>query len=69
MITIIKKIGCLIRLGSILEGLIAVITLGNGKDVASYIATKLGYKSCGCDERRIAMNKWTCKEYNEGIQL
>lgn len=65
----IKKIGCLIRLGSILEHLIGLVTFGFGKDVASVIATKLGYKSCGCDERRIAMNKWTCKEYNEGLKL
>jgi hypothetical protein len=65
----IKKIGCLIRLGSILESLIGLITFGFGHDVASLIATKLGYKSCGCTERRITMNKWTCKNYNENIQL
>ena len=65
----IKKIGCLIRLGSILEHLIGLVTFGFGKDVASVIATKLGYKSCGCTERRIAMNKWTFKKYNEGIEL
>jgi hypothetical protein len=65
----IKRIGCLVRLGSILEGLIAIVTFGNGKEIASYIATKMGYSSCGCDERRITMNKWTCKNYNENIQL
>jgi hypothetical protein len=66
---LIKRIGCIIRLGTILEGLISIITLGNGKDIASYIATKLGYASCGCDERRITMNKWTCSDYNEGIKI
>lgn len=65
----IKKIGCLVKLGTIVEGLINVVTFGNGKDLASYIASKMGYTNCGCDERRIAMNKWTCKEYNENIKL
>lgn len=65
----IKRIGCLIRLGSILEAIINLVTFGWGKDLASVIATKMGYQSCGCDERRIKMNQWTCKNYNENIQL
>jgi len=52
-----------------LEGFISLITLGNGKDIAMWVATKLGYKSCGCEERRIWLNKLTCKNYNDGIQL
>lgn len=60
---------CWIKLGDMVEGLINFITLGNGKDIASWIATKLGYKSCGCEERRIYLNKLTCKNYESGIPL
>ena len=58
---------CIIKLGNIVDGLINVITLGRGKDLAGWIATKLGYASCGCEERRIWLNKLlNCKE---GIKL
>lgn len=63
------RIGCYIKIGDMVEGLINVITLGNGKDIAGWIATKLGYQSCGCEERKIWLNKLTCKEYNDGIQF
>jgi hypothetical protein len=49
------------------EGLINVVTLGFGKDIAGWIANKLGYASCGCEERRIYLNELCgCKE---GIRL
>ena len=60
---------CWIKLGTMLEGLISVITLGNGKEIASWIATKLGYASCGCEERKEYLNKLTCKSYENGIPL
>lgn len=61
-----KKI-CIIKVGNILDGLINVITLGRGKDIAGWIATKLGYASCGCEERRIYLNEiFGC---TEGIKL
>jgi hypothetical protein len=63
------KIGCYIKIGDIVEAIITILTLGNGKDVAMYIANKLGYESCGCEERRIWLNKLTCKEYKDGIQF
>ena len=54
---------CIIKLGNIVEGLINVITLGWGKDLAGWIASKLGYQSCGCEERRIWLNELCgCKE-------
>jgi hypothetical protein len=54
---------CIIKLGNIVEGLINVVTLGWGKDIASWIALKLGYASCGCEERRIYLNELCgCKE-------
>ena len=63
------RIGCLIKLGDIVEAIITIITLGNGKEIASWIATKLGYETCGCEERRIYLNKITCKGREDGIQL
>jgi hypothetical protein len=54
---------CIIKVGNILDGLINVITLGWGKDIAGWIALKLGYESCGCEERRIYLNElFGCKE-------
>ena len=61
-----KKI-CIIKVGNILDGLINVITLGRGKDIAGWIALKLGYANCGCEERRIYLNElFGCPE---GIKL
>jgi hypothetical protein len=58
---------CIIKLGNIVDGLINVVTLGRGKDIAGWIALKLGYASCGCEERRIYLNELCgCKE---GIKL
>jgi hypothetical protein len=48
---------CIIKLGDWVEGLISVLTLGRGKDMATWIAHKLGFKSCGCDERKAWLNK------------
>jgi hypothetical protein len=58
---------CLIKVGNILDGIINVLTFGRGKDIAGWIALKLGYASCGCEERRIWLNEYFgC---NEGIKL
>ncbi len=65
----IRKIGCFIRLGSILEHTIGLITLGWGKHVASWVARKLGYSNCYCDRRRVTMNQWTCPDYSETISI
>lgn len=43
---------CIIRVGTLLEAIINVITLGRGKDIAGWIAKRLGYADCGCDARR-----------------
>ena len=48
---------CIIKLGDFTEGIISVITLGRGKDISTWIAKKLGYASCGCDERKAWLNK------------
>ena len=59
---------CIIKLGNIVDGLINVITLGWGKDIAMWIANRLGYTDCGCERRRIYLNKLCgCKE--GGLEL
>ena len=58
---------CIVKLGDFVEGLIQVITLGRGKDLATWIANKLGYESCGCDERKFWLNQlFNC---NQDIKL
>ena len=47
------------RLGDKLEKIINVITFGKGKAIATWIAKKLGYDSCGCDERKEYLNNIT----------
>jgi len=69
MTKVIKCIGCFIRLGSITEHIIGLVTLGHGKTVASWVARKLGYSNCGCDRRRVTMNQWTCPDYSETISI
>jgi len=45
------------------EGLINIITLGWGKNLAMWIAKGFGYTDCGCEARRIYLNKiFGCKE-------
>jgi len=44
------------RLGDKLEYIINIITLGKGKDIAQWTATKLGYEDCGCDDRKNWLN-------------
>ena len=61
----IKCIGCFIRIGSILEHIIGLVTLGHGKTMAYKVARLFGYSSCGCDRRRVYLNQLTCKSYSE----
>jgi hypothetical protein len=53
----LKKI-CIIRLGNIVEGIIEIITLGWGHELAGWIAWKY-FKThdCGCERRRVWLNK------------
>jgi hypothetical protein len=48
---------CIIKLGNMVEAAIELVTFGRGKDIATWIAHKLGFKSCGCDERKAFLNK------------
>jgi hypothetical protein len=59
---------CIIKLGNIVEGLIEVVTFGRGKDIATWVAKKLGYADCGCDKRKEYLNSLLgCKQ--KAIQL
>ena len=54
-----------IKFGSWLEILIHLITLGYGQRFAEWIAIDLmGYKSCGCCERKQWLNRLTDKRYD-----
>ena len=44
------------KLGDKLEYIINIITFGKGKDLAQWIAIKLGYEDCGCDKRKNFLN-------------
>ncbi len=43
-------------LGDIVERIISIITLGQGKRIATAVARLFGFKSCNCDTRRIWLN-------------
>lgn len=48
---------CIIRLGDFTEGVINVVTLGHGKQLAGWIAwTFFKNPDCGCERRRIYLN-------------
>ena len=59
---------CIIKVGNFIDGLINVITLGRGKDVAGWIAIKFfNTPDCGCERRRVKWNAiFGCEE---GIKL
>ena len=44
------------RLGDHLENLISIITLGQGKKIATYIAKLRGKEDCGCDRKKDYLN-------------
>jgi hypothetical protein len=62
-----------IKIGDYVEALIHVITLGFGSRVATFISvTLLGFKSCGCCERKEWLNRLTDKSYEgkcKGVKL
>ena len=47
----------MIGLGDLTEKIINVITFGQGKKIATWVASLFGYKDCGCDKRKENMNK------------
>ena len=54
-----------IKLGDYTEALIHVLTLGFGQRLSEWIAIDLlGFKSCGCCERKQWLNRLTNKDYD-----
>ena len=54
-----------IKLGDYTEALIHVLTLGFGKRISEWIAIDLlGFKSCGCCQRKEFLNRLTNKDYD-----
>ena len=43
-------------LGDIVEAIINIITIGQGKRISNAVARLFGYSDCGCDKRRIWLN-------------
>lgn len=62
-----------IKIGDYTEALIHVITLGFGKRFSEWIAVGiLGFKSCGCCERKEWLNRLTNPRYEgncKGVNL
>jgi hypothetical protein len=62
-----------IKIGDYVEALIHVLTLGFGKSLSTYVAVHLlGFKSCGCCERKEWLNRLTDKSYEgncKGVKL
>lgn len=60
-----SNIGCKIKLGTILAGIINAFTFGTGKHISKWIAVDLlGFKSCGCCQREQWLNRLTCKSFD-----
>lgn len=52
------------KLGNIVEKIIFVITLGQGKRIATYIAKRFfDMEDCGCDKRKQNLNKIKIKRW------
>ena len=45
------------KLGDFVEKVISIITLGQGKRIATYIAKLRGKEDCGCERRKNKLNK------------
>jgi|TARA_R100000734_G_scaffold4042_1_gene3565 hypothetical protein len=46
------------KLGDFVEKVIRIITLGQGKRIAKFVAKLFGYDDCGCDKRQEKLNKY-----------
>jgi phage N-6-adenine-methyltransferase len=52
-----------IKLGNLIELIIKILTLGQGKRMSKWIANKLGFEDCGCDDRKKALNNIKIKRW------
>jgi|TARA_R100001463_G_scaffold3730_4_gene14841 hypothetical protein len=51
------------KLGNLTEKIITIITLGQGKKIANWIANKMGYEKCDCEDRKKALNNIKIKRW------
>ena len=51
------------KLGNIIEFIIKIITLGQGKKLANWVAKKMGYEKCDCDKRKKSLNSIKIKRW------
>lgn len=49
------------KLGDLTEKLISIVTLGQGKKIATYIANLRGKEDCGCNKRKEQLNNLNFK--------
>ena len=56
------RIGCYIKLGTMVHAITELLTFGNAYTVALWIARKFGKEDCGCYERELWLNKLTCND-------
>ncbi len=56
------RIGCYIKLGTMVHAITELITFGNAYTVALWIARKFGKNDCGCYEREVWLNQLTCND-------
>jgi hypothetical protein len=53
------------KLGSFIEKVINIITLGQGYNIALFIAKIFGYNDCGCKARKNKLDKFWDKIINK----
>ena len=57
-------------LGDLVEKVISIVTLGQGKKMANYVAKLRGKKDCGCNTRQKYLNNLlSFKKMEENIQI
>jgi hypothetical protein len=56
-------------LGDLTYYFLKVILLGQSEKIAQYIALKLGYSDCACNDRRNKMNNWLLPEHKKTYRL
>lgn len=57
---LLKRIGCMIKLGTMVHAITELITFGNAYAVSMFIAGLFGKKDCGCYQRELMLNRLTC---------
>jgi len=48
----------MIGIGDLVAKLISIVTFGQGKRIATWVAKLFGYNDCGCDKRQEQLNNY-----------